>query len=154
VLPRRRPCARGREHQRYRERLGHGLEVGPRYRPVALTGEKPGWSTSGKHTEARKGKPTKKKQIRNLVVQFRDTKKMSWPKIVEYLHDNHGIHVSVDTARRAWDEAHVDEIGATAKKGQNLRRGQSTRISVAVKKEIATALGVGVSTVYWENRKL
>ncbi len=83
----------------------------------ADTGVRPQWKGT-KKSGRRTGVTPLYQRIAADVSRLRDKRNLSFPKIVDWLLENRGTSVSVDTACRAWDFAHRETIRRAAERGQ------------------------------------
>jgi DNA-binding transcriptional ArsR family regulator len=128
-----------------------------------LTGKRPKWPAHAHHDSGSNAPPLHE-QIRDDVVRLRDEEKRTWPKIVDWLKNEKGLAVSEGTVRRAYDNAHQEEMRGAVNSGKTPDRGrwrhipektirQIRRLLKAGKltpSEIARKVGVSPQTVYRE----
>ncbi|GAA4428743.1 hypothetical protein GCM10023155_19550 [Bremerella cremea] len=132
-----------------------------------LTGKLPRWTNNGRPESKKRGQ-AKHLVIQDDVVRLRDEELRSILKIKSWLLKNRDIEVSESTIRRAYAEAHKDEIHNAVMKGETPNRGRSRRISretiqmirkllvegKLTAREIARKAGVSSQTVERERKLL
>lgn len=130
----------------------------------AETGKRPKWR-AGKRTG--QGIRVDYRTIAPTVARLRDKQQLTWNRIVEKLAQDHDIHVSPGTARRAYDYFHQDRVKEAAERGERPDRGSYRQIDAKIIQKVHKLLKAGVptaqvvkrtgcsaSTVHREKRKL
>lgn len=107
----------------------------------ARSGERPKAKPAGRRTGARTG-PPRFVALAPKVARLRDVEHVPFSDIAARLK------VSEQTARRAYDHAHRDEIRQAVEEGRSVGRGRFVRVPVDLRREIVERLNRGESAEF------